>query len=90
MGADATVAINGSPRTVLNVGPPLALNIEYVDEMGYMYVSCQGCPNFTTRCDACVALTWEVSHEYWAMEDAQAALEAVDLRPSVVECWDVD
>lgn len=63
--------------------------IEYIDEMGYVYVSCRLCPEYNLGCNLCVDLSWDLSQQIFAVEDLQRAPEQP---PTTVEeeeeSWD--
>ncbi|KAI5700310.1 hypothetical protein M8J76_002119 [Diaphorina citri] len=50
-----------------------AMEIEYIDEMGYVYVSCPQCHEFYAGCERCMELSWALSQEFWALEDLARA-----------------
>ncbi|KAI5748888.1 hypothetical protein M8J76_002905 [Diaphorina citri] len=63
--------------------------IEYIDEMGYVYVRCPQCLEWCVGCDRCMELTWALSEQFFALQDF-----ALDVRRSMLqndyveESWD--
>ncbi|KAL1457869.1 hypothetical protein WDU94_008055 [Cyamophila willieti] len=72
MGHDSeTATINHVQNAGITAAEPYALLIEYIDEMGYVYVSCPRCNQYRVDCNACVQWSFTISREFWNREEEE-------------------